>query len=331
MYYCLSVAAALLLIAPSLALTDASVYSWQNKDGTITFTDNPALAPKGAKVNVRSYASSSDDFSRAVTQREFAQRLAIELGLGDQLTAEQAAEALAGVGIAPPLGEWDLDESMTSALVERLRTLTVGAAVVGKIALDPDQAVFAFDSTAALVGIKIRGATAPEPAPLAETPVVTAPTPVYVVPTAEPLSERVIYVGGGIVDPFFQGASPTIIVDQRIVNIDNRVIVRKRARPQRRAPRTVHRAGIPPPPPKKPYAVRSQRATVGTHSGQRRYGSAPRVIATRKVVAPRQVAAGRTVMPSRRVGTRPLVRHLRPNPGHAIAGSRVGVPVMRSP
>lgn len=321
MYAPLSVTVALLLVVPSLVLADASVYSWRNTDGTMTFTDNPALAPKGARVDVRLYATSSEDLSRAVTQREFAQRLAIELGLGDRFTAEEAAEALAEAGIAPRLGKWDLDEPMTSALVERLRTLTVGAAVAGKIALDPKEAIFAFDSTARLVGIKIRDATAPEPAPPAETPI--APAPVYVVPTAE----RVIYVGGGVVDPFFAGGLPTIIVDQRIVNIDNRVLVRKRVKPERPAPRTVHRARVPTRKHKKPSAVRSQRAPVGTRSGQHRYGGIPRVVATREVATPRQFTAGRTVMPSGRVVTSRVVRHVRPNAGRAIAGSSASIPI----
>jgi hypothetical protein len=283
----------------------------------MAFTDNPALAPKGAKVDVRSYATSSDDVSRTVTQGEFARRLAIELGLSDRLTAEQGAEALVEAGIAPRLGKWDLDEPMTAALVERLRTLTVGAAVAGKIALDPEEAIFAFDSTAALVGIKIRDAAAPEPAPPAEPPFESAPA--YVVPAAE----RVIYVGGGVVDPFFGNNLPTVIVDQRIVNIDNRVVVRKRAKPRHRGSRKVHRARVPTVKQKKPYAVRSQRPRVATRSSQHGYRAAPRVVA-----APRQVTAGRTVMPSRRVVTRRVVRHLRPRTGRAITGHGATIPIM---
>ncbi len=309
----LTVTAALLLIAPSLTWADSSVYSWRDADGTMTFTDNPALAPEGVKVDVRTYVSSREDFPRAVTQREFARRLAIELGLGDRFTAKQAADALAAVGIAPQLGTWELDEPMTPSLMARLRTLTVGAAVAGKIVLDPDQALFAFDSTAALVGIKIRDTdtTAPEP----ETAI--APTPVYVAPTAVPVGERVIYVGGGIVDPFSAGALPTIVVDQRIINIDNRIIVRKRAKPKHRAQRTVHRAKVPPPAQKSPYVVRFQRPRVGMHSRQRRDGEVPRAVAGHKFMAPRPGAAQGTVMSSRRVVTYRGTPHLRPNPRHA--------------
>lgn len=303
---------ALLLGVPSLALPDASVYSWRNADGSMTFTDNPALAPKGAKVAVRTYATSSEDLPRAVTQGEFAQRLAIELGLSDRLTLEQAAEALAEAGIAPRLGKWNLDEPMTAALVKRLRTLTVGAAVAGKIALDPEEAMFAFDSTAALVGIKIRGAIASVPTPPLETPL--APAPVYVVPTAE----RVIYVGGGVMDPFFGGNVPTVIVDQRIVNIDNRVIVIKGAKPRQRGTRTVHRARVPTRKPQKPYTVRTR---------QHRYGGVPRGVAIREAATSRQTVAGRTVLPSRRVVTSRVVRHVRPNAGRAIVnpGARIAI------
>lgn len=315
-------AVALLLSVPSLASADASVYSWRNTDGSMTFTDNPALAPKGAKVAVRSYATSSEDPSRSVMQREFAQRLAIELGLGDRLTAEHAAEALVEAGIAPRLGKWDLDEPMTPALVERLRTLTVGAAVAGKIALDPEEAIFAFDSTAALVGIKIREGTAPETVPPTETSL--APAPVYVLPTAE----RVIYVSGGIVDPFFGGGLPTIVIDQRIVNIGNRVVVRKRVRPKRPVPRTVHRARVPTPKDQKPYTVRTQRASAGPRSGQPRYGGVPRVIVTRTVAPSRQVATGGSVIRSGRIVTRRVVQRARPNVGRAIAGSGATLPVM---
>ncbi len=72
----------------------------------MTFSDNPTLAPKGAAVEVRSYitsAASGDGFATPIMQRAFAQRLAVELGLGDDLTAERAAATLAKVGIAPGL------------------------------------------------------------------------------------------------------------------------------------------------------------------------------------------------------------------------------------
>lgn len=319
-------AAALLLIVPSLTLADAAVYSWRNADGTMTFTDNPALAPRGAAVHVRSYATSNDDLARAVTQREFAHRLAIELGLGNRFTGEQAAEALAEVGIAPRLGKWDLDAAMSSALVERLRTLTVAAALSGKITLDPEQAIFAFDSTAALVGIKIRDTTAAAPASPPETPI--APAPVYLAPTSELVSERVIYVGGGIADPLFAGGLPTIVIDQRIINIDNRVVVRKRAKPEHRAPRTVHRARLPQPKHGEPYTARSQRTRAGRNFRQHGSGEIPQAAAGRTVLVPRQVSTERTVMPSRRVDARLVVRPSRQISGHAIAGSSAHMPVI---
>jgi hypothetical protein len=230
------------------ASADSSVYSWRDKNGTMTFSDNPALAPKGTAVEVRSYftsAVSDKGVAAPITQRAFARRLAIELGLGDTLTPEQAAATLAKVGIAPQLGRWHLDEPMTSSLIERLRTLTAGAAVARRIALDPEQAVIAFDSAVALVGIKIRGAASqpPTPEPVVAEP---APQPVYVTPAAPVVYDRVIYVGGG--DPFFTGTVPTVVVNKRVVNV-GKIVVRPRARPDRpRAPvqpRIVHRARPP--------------------------------------------------------------------------------------
>jgi hypothetical protein len=231
------------------ASADSSIYSWRDKNGTMTFSDNPALAPKGIAVEVRSYftsAVSDEGVAAPIAQRAFARRLAIELGLGDTLTPEQAAATLAKVGIAPQLGRWHLDEPMTSSLIERLRTLTAGAAVARRIALDPEQAVIAFDSAVALVGIKIRGAAAlqpPAPEPVVAEP---APQPVYVTPAAPVVYDRVIYVGGG--DPFFTGTVPAVVVNKRVVNV-GKIVVRPRARPERpRAPvqpRTVHRARPP--------------------------------------------------------------------------------------
>jgi Domain of unknown function (DUF4124) len=258
----LSVAATLICFTAALpsASADSSVYSWRDKNGTMTFSDNPTLAPKGTAVEVRSYITPAvSDEARAVPimQRVFAQRLATELGLGDNLTAEQAAATLAKVGIAPPLGRWHLHEPMTSSLIERLRTLTAGAAVAGRIALDPEQAVIAFDTTTALVGIKIHGAAAPQTTP--SQPVFAEPTPqpVYFTPAAPVVYDRVIYVGGD--DPFFTGTVPAVIINQRVVNVD-KVVVRPRVKPGRpqapMRPTMVHRLQPPqgvqiinPPPP----------------------------------------------------------------------------------
>ena len=317
--------APLLLIVPTLALADVAVYSWRNADGTMTFTDNPALAPRNAAVDVRAYATASDEVARTATQREFAHRLAIELGLGNRFTAEQAAEALAEVGITPPLGTWDLDAPMTLALVERLRTLTVAAALGGKIALDVDRAVIAFESTAALVGIKIRDATAVAPESPAETP--TAAAPVYVVPISEPVTERVIYVGGGVADPVLAGGLPTIIIDQRIINIDNTVVVRKRAKTKPRTPRTLHRARVPQAKREKPYTAESQRLQAGRHFRQHRHVSVPRVVGGPAALVPQRVSAGRTVMPAQRVITPRVVRHTRPNAGRTIGGRSASIPL----
>lgn len=267
---------------------DSSVYSWRDKNGTMTFSDNPTLAPKGVAVEVRSYIAatpSGEALAAPIMQRAFAQRLAMELGLGNDLTAERAAATLAKLGIAPPLGRWHLDEPMTTSLTERLRTLTAGAAVVGKIALDPEQAVIAFDSAVALVGIKIRGAAA-TPQTMTPEPVIAEPTPqpVYIIPAAPVVYDRVIYAGGG--DPFFAGAVPGIVINQRVVNVD-KVVVRPRARPGRPQapvqPRTVYRLRVPqgqrmpitnPPPPDAATITRAGMA-------QRSAGSQYRVVRVR--------------------------------------------------
>ncbi|MFQ5936274.1 MAG: DUF4124 domain-containing protein [Acidiferrobacterales bacterium] len=229
------------LLALSSAFADSTVYAWRDKNGTMTFTDNRALAPKDTKVEVRSYITESAPTAtgRVVAQRAFAQRLASELGLGDNLTAEEAADALVKIGIAPRLGRWNLDEPMTRALMNRLRTLTVGAAVSGKIPLQPEQALIAFDSTAALTGIRIRE-TEPVPTAPAPQPARQAAVPIYIVPTVPVVvSEPVILGGGAIADPFLTGALPTIVVDQQIVNINKNVVnLRPRMRrPQQRVTR----------------------------------------------------------------------------------------------
>lgn len=297
-------------VLPS-AFADSSVYSWRDKNGTMTFSDNPALAPKNATVALRSYITPahSDDAQLAapVMQREFARQLAIELGLGDNLTAEQAAAALAKVGIAPRLGRWNLDEPMTASLAERLRTLTAGAAIAGKIALDPERAVVAFDSTSALVGIRIRGVAAPQttqPEPVAAEP---EPQPVYVAPAPQQVVyDRVIYVGGGV-DPFFTGTVP-VIVNQRIVNVGKVVVRPDRPKP-RMQPRTVH--GVPAP---------GAKARI------------PGLVQVMPVANPGATGAGAepsqdgSVAQYRVVPGRMVVRHMRPNfSGAVLPGGPVSV------
>jgi hypothetical protein len=253
MRHSLFVAATLICFAPVLPSTaDSSVYSWRDRNGTMTFSDNPTLAPKGVAVESRSYVTpvvSYEGHTAPITQRAFAQRLAVELGLGDNLTAERAAATLAKVGIAPQLGRWHLDEPLSSSLIERLRTLTAGAAVAGRIALDPEQAVIAFDTAMALVGIKIRGAAVPQTTPSEPVVAEPAPQPVYVAPAAPVVYDRVIYVGGG--DPFFTGTVPAVVVNQRVVNV-GKVVVRPRA--------NFHKPGVP----MQPTIVRRLRVPGGT-------------------------------------------------------------------
>ncbi|MFQ5779742.1 MAG: DUF4124 domain-containing protein [Nitrospiria bacterium] len=90
-----------------------------------------------------------------ITQGEFAVHLARELGLGQDLTPEEAAGILSDLRIAPPLGHWERDAAMTPALTSRLRALTVAAPQMGWIAITPEEALFAFDTAAALLGVPI--------------------------------------------------------------------------------------------------------------------------------------------------------------------------------
>ena len=63
------------------------------------------------------------------------------------------------VRIALRLGDWELGETMTSQLTTRLRTLTGSAAQMGWITVTPEQALLAFDTAAALLGVRIPLAT----------------------------------------------------------------------------------------------------------------------------------------------------------------------------
>jgi len=73
----------------------------------------------------------------AVTQGEYAVLLAAKLGLGEGLTAEQAATALEGAAIVPEDG-WQLDQDVTCELVNEIQILTIKAAQEGLITFDPE-------------------------------------------------------------------------------------------------------------------------------------------------------------------------------------------------
>jgi hypothetical protein len=73
----------------------------------------------------------------AITQGDYAVLLAATLGLGEGLTAVQAATALEGVGIFLA-GGWQLDSDVTCALVDEVQILAIKAARKGLIKYEPE-------------------------------------------------------------------------------------------------------------------------------------------------------------------------------------------------
>jgi uncharacterized membrane protein YgcG len=171
----------------------ATIYSWEDESGAVTFSDDPTRAPSDAQVKVWSSYSAPPTTPEArpaettasaaiqntvetapdemtqdqesplvATQGEFAVELVAELGLGMEVGEEEAIDLLTRARIAPPLGEWEPDQPMTPELTVRLRTLTVAATQEGWLSLTPEQALLAFDTTAALLGVAIPATPAPE-------------------------------------------------------------------------------------------------------------------------------------------------------------------------
>ncbi len=317
----LSLLALLVVLA---APAHSAVYIWKDAKGVTNFTDDRTKVPEGVQFEVRSYGGSSaaaePPGQRAVTQGAFAQQLAAELNLGSNLTAERATDALSRVRIGPPLGQWELDASLTRTLLNRLRKLTVGAAQAGTIPLVPEEALFAFDSATSLVGVSIRQATAPRASAPQPAP---APVTVYVVPPAPVVYERTILVGGGIVnDPFlFPGVVPVAPPETPVIQINNRVFIDNRVINKRVVvvpprQRTRHSSPVVRPPHGKSPYVRG--ATVVTVPSRRvirpatvsvRVGRSAHTRVVRRVVTPigastRRIGAGRRVVStsSRMVG-----------------------------
>lgn len=236
----LAILAALLLLVPMMAgRAHAVVYVWKDANGVTNFTDHPAKIPTGVKVEVRTYYDQPSPMAEVpapdvVTQGEFVRQLAAELGLGEGLTSLAAARLLSRVGIAPRLGAWDLDKPLEEGLLGRLRTLTVAAAHGGRLPLLPQEALFAFDSAAALVGIALRDVAAGDVPEVTRRFVEEPVPPVYVAPPPAVIHERVIVLGGDAVavhDPLIHPHKVVINVDSRIIK--KRVVHR---RPVRKAP-----------------------------------------------------------------------------------------------
>ncbi|TDJ72401.1 MAG: DUF4124 domain-containing protein [Proteobacteria bacterium] len=177
----------------------STIYVWKDANGANNASDDPRRIPSGVRVQTLSYdavtpakketlasVDESDTWiptteaktSDHVSQGEFAALLAAELGLGDGLSPQAAADVLADALIAPRLGKWDLNAPMTQGLLDRLGNLTLAAARAGHIPIGLDEARFAFDSATALAGISGH--------------FVEAPLPTYTEPTV--VRERIIVV-----------------------------------------------------------------------------------------------------------------------------------------
>ena len=178
----LSLALFFALFAIAVSPAYSTIYVWKDANGVNNATDDPRRIPSGVRIQTLSYdavtpakketlasVNESETWiptteaktSDHVSQGEFAALLAAELGLGDGLSPQAAADVLADALIAPRLGKWDLDAPMTQGLLDRLGNLTLAAAKAGRIPIGLDEARFAFDSATALAGISGHFAEAP--------------------------------------------------------------------------------------------------------------------------------------------------------------------------
>ncbi|MDA2935420.1 DUF4124 domain-containing protein [Acidobacteria bacterium AH-259-D05] len=207
---------------PTLNQSNTVLYIWRDENGVTTFSNVPTWALGDTPVQVESVrlptqrasekglsettpGSSSERPMRLVTQGEFAVQLVRELGLGENFTPQEAADILSSVRIAPRLGNWELNEIMTPELTTRLRTLTVSAAQMGWLTVTPEQALLAFDTAAALLGVDIPILTG-KPAPAAPLPSVQVPPLIYLSPPPAPFYSSYTWVpiAGGF---FWHGVS----------------------------------------------------------------------------------------------------------------------------
>lgn len=168
---------AVLLLAALSSPASAELYSWRDSEGVLHATDRRENVPDNVKVDVwpdppRPLSPEAPPAApeppqtetplpaaaveeSEVTQGAFAVQLVQELGLGDEVTPEEAADLLTRIRVAPRLGRWNLAAPVTPALVARLRTLTVSAAQRGAVKIAPEEALLAFDTTAALLNVSI--------------------------------------------------------------------------------------------------------------------------------------------------------------------------------
>lgn len=178
----LKIVSALLLLASFQIPAGAEIYTWRDSDGVLNATNSRDTVPPHVKVEIlpdlpRSPGSTvakaipetpktevapapapvpvTATEENRVTEGRFVVALAGELGLGRDLTVEEAADLLTRIRVIPPLGRWRFEEPMTPELTARLRALTVSAAQRGAISIQPEEALLAFDATAALLNVPI--------------------------------------------------------------------------------------------------------------------------------------------------------------------------------
>lgn len=180
---------AMLLLAGLSGPAPAELYSWRDSEGVLHATDRPENVPDNVKVDVwpdpprplspkappaapeppppepslpKTALPAAAVEENGVTQGAFAVHLAQELGLGEEVTPEEAADLLTQIRVTPRLGRWNLAAPVTPEWVARLRTLTVSAAQRGAVQITPEEALLAFDATAALLNVSIPTASDPD-------------------------------------------------------------------------------------------------------------------------------------------------------------------------
>ncbi|SRR5579884_874158 len=184
-FFIKSISAAVLLFS-LWGPAQAEIYTWKDQEGVLNATNRRENVPADVKAEVlpelpktplprvpksapdRSQQADAELSAQAqalppatapeenqITQGMFAVQLVGEIGFGQDRSPQEAADLLTQIRVSPPLGRWKFDEPMTPNLVARLRTLTVSAAQRGAISIQPEEALLAFDTTAALLGVSI--------------------------------------------------------------------------------------------------------------------------------------------------------------------------------
>lgn len=218
----LILASLLLLLPVMVSPAHSAIYIWTDATGVTNVTNDPKRVPSGVSVEIRSYDAPTpvtETLQRdVVTQGQFAVQLATELGLGEDLSPQAAADRLSDAHIAPRLSDWKLDAAMTHALLDRFRKLTVAAATVGRIPIGPEEARFAFDSATALAGILQQDTSIPHVPESTRRVAEEVPVPEHMAPPV--VREHVIFVREEIIPV---NHHPLIHLDPYLTHFDHGV------------------------------------------------------------------------------------------------------------